>query len=112
PDGLCANCRGDTLTVADVNADGRPDFLYGAGTGVLVLNTPQGFVEAKDHGISYKTGKVGPVFVDYNNDGHPDLFVPQSGVCKLYRNDGKGHFTDVTAQAGYLAKPIGQAVCA
>ena len=112
PDGIAGHVKGDTLSVADVNGDGRPDFLYGAGTGILILNTPQGFIEAKDHGISYKTGKVGPVFVDYDHDGHPDLFVPQDGVCKLYHNDGKGHFTDVTAQAGDLAKPIGHAVCA
>jgi hypothetical protein len=32
--------------------------------------------------------------------------VPQNGACKLFRNDGKGHFTEVTAKAGDLAKPI------
>jgi hypothetical protein len=112
PDGIGGRVKGDTLTVADVNGDGRPDFLYGAGTGLLVLNTPTGFVEAKDSGISYKPGKVGPVFGDFDGDGHPDLFVPQHGTCKLFRNDGTGRFIDVTAQAGDLAKPIGWATCA
>jgi hypothetical protein len=112
PDGIGGKVKGDTLTVCDVNGDGRPDFLYGAGSGLLVLNTPQGFVEAKDSGIAYTPGKVGPVFGDFNNDGFPDLFVPQNGVCKLFKNDGHGHFTDVTAQAGDLARPIGQATCA
>src|SRR5262249_34393860 len=56
PDGIAGNLKGDTLTVADVNGDHRPDFLFGAGTGVLVLNTPIGFVESKDSGILYKTG--------------------------------------------------------
>ena len=112
PDGLFGHLKGDTLAVADVNGDGRPDFLYGAGTGCLALNTKQGFVEAKDCGISYKTGKVGPVFVDLNHDGAPDLFVPQNGVCKLFRNDGQGHFTDITASTGDLARPMGDAVCA
>src|SRR5262249_51502701 len=70
------------------------------------------FVESKDCGIVYQPGKVGPVFGDFDNDGHPDLFVPQQGTCKLFHNDGKGHFTDVTAKAGDLAKPVGQATCA
>ena len=64
------------------------------------LNTPKGFVEAKDSGISYKAGKVGPVFGDYDNDGRPDLFVPQKDGCKLFHNEGDGKFTDVTAKAG------------
>jgi hypothetical protein len=112
PNGIGSNVKGDTLTVADVNGDGRPDFLYGAGTGMLILNTPKGFVEAKDSGISYKTGRVGPVFADFDNDGHLDLFVPQNGVSKLFKGDGKGHFTDVTEKAGDLSKAIGMATCA
>src|SRR5262249_6157591 len=79
PDGIGGNVKGDTLTVCDVDGDGRPDFLYGAGSGMLVLNTPKGFVLAKDSGISYKPGKVGPVFGDFKGDGHPHLFVPQPG---------------------------------
>jgi hypothetical protein len=55
---------------------------------------------------------VGPVFGDFDNDGHPDLFVPQNGTCKLFRNDGTGHFTDVTAHAGDLAHPLGRATSA
>jgi hypothetical protein len=90
-----------------VDGNGRPDILYGAGTGLLLRNTPQGFIEAKDCGISYRPGKVGPVFGDFDNDGHSDLFVPQTGGCKLYRNDGKGHFQDVTAGSGELARMTG-----
>lgn len=113
PDGIGSTVKGDTLTVADVNGDGRPDFLYGAGTGILVLNTSRGFVEARVSGISYKPGKIGPIFADFEGTGHPGLFVPQlDGKCKLYRNDGKGHFTDITAQTGDLAKPMGMATCA
>ncbi len=113
PDGLAADVKGDTLAVADVNGDGKPDFLYGAGTGMLVLNQNGKFVLKADSGISYKPGKVGPALGDFDGDGHLDLFVPQAdGKCKLFRNDGKGKFTDVTASAGDLAKPIPGAVSA
>ena len=98
--GIGSTVKGDSLVVCDVNGDGRPDFLYSAGSGMLVLNTPKGFVEAKDSGISYKAGKVGPVFGDFDNDGLPDLFVPQKDGCKLFHNEGGGKFTDVTAKAG------------
>jgi hypothetical protein len=37
---------------------------------------------------------------DYNNDGHPDLYVTGYGRAILYRNNGDGTFTDVTAKAG------------
>lgn len=113
PDGIGSTVKGDTLTVADVNGDGRPDFLYGAGQGVLVLNTPKGFVEAKASGLAFKPGKVGPAFGDFIGDGTVGLFVPQlDGRCKLFRNDGKGHFTEVTAQSGDLSKSLGMATSA
>jgi hypothetical protein len=115
--GIGGGLKGDTLTVCDVNGDGRPDVLYGAGKGILLLNArgPDGaalFAAAKDSGIAYQTGKAGPVFGDYDHDGHADLFVPQKGQCKLFKGDGKGKFTDVTARAGALAQQVGWAACA
>src|SRR5262245_55621231 len=113
PDGIAGNLKGDSLTVADVDGDGRPDVIYGAGNGLLIRNTPQGFVAVPDSGLSFRPGKDGPAFGDFDGDGKPDLFVPQpDGACKLYRNDGTGKFADVTANAGDLAKPIPGAVCA
>ncbi len=37
---------------------------------------------------------------DYDNDGHVDIYVTNFGANTLYRNDGDGGFTDVTADAG------------
>jgi len=110
--GIGKGLKGDTLTVCDVDGDGRPDFLYGAGSGVLVRNTPQGFVEVKESGIAFTPGKVGPIFGDFDNDGHVDLFVPQKGRSLLFKNDGKGRFIDVTDKAGDLAKLDAWATCA
>jgi hypothetical protein len=110
--GAGAGLKGDCLTVADINGDGRPDFLFSAGNGLLVLNTPQGFVEAKGSGIRYQPGGVTPAFGDFNGDGKLGLLVPQRTGCKLFRNEGAARFTDVTAQAGDLAKPLSDARCA
>ena len=52
--------------------------------------------------------------LDYDRDGHPDLFFvngttwpweemgpwTHASACALYHNDGKGHFTDVSRAAG------------
>lgn len=105
--------KGDTLAVADLTGDGKPDILYGAGTGMLFVNSGGKFALKADSGISYKPGKVGLTLCDYNGDGHLDLFIPQAdGKCKLLRNDGAGKFTDATAAAGELAKAIPGAVSA
>ena len=37
---------------------------------------------------------------DYDNDGDPDLYLTSKGANNLFRNDGAGVFTDVTATAG------------
>ena len=74
-----------------------------------------GFVEdnshtSEKHVIETMTGGVAAF--DFNNDGRIDLFfvngaqIPQLRKSserfwnRLYRNDGQGRFTDVTAQAG------------
>ena len=113
PNGLCADVKGDTLAVADFTGDGKPDILYGAGTGILLVNQGGKFAIKADSGISYKPGKVGPALCDFDGDGKLGLFIPQAdGKCKLYRNDGTGKFTDVTPAGGDLAKPLPGAVSA
>lgn len=43
---------------------------------------------------------MGAVVGDYDNDGHPDLYVTNLGGNTLYHNNGDGTFSDVTADAG------------
>src|SRR4051794_22286231 len=46
---------------------------------------------------------MGCTIAGYDNDGYPDIFVTAYGRCTLYRNNGNGTFTDVTARAGLAA---------
>jgi hypothetical protein len=63
----------------------------------------------------------GAAFFDYDNDGDQDLFLVNSSdwpghatkpapTQALYRNDGKGHFVDVTKEAGLDKTFYGQGV--
>ena len=52
-------------------------------------------------GVPGKGGyKTGVAVGDYDNNGYLDLYVTASGPNLLYRNNGDGTFTDVTAAAG------------
>ena len=50
-------------------------------------------------GVGDKSYGVGCCVGDYDNDGHPDLYVTNFGPNRLYRNNGDGTFTDVADQA-------------
>lgn len=109
PDGLGGRLKGDHIAIADVNNDGRSDFLFSAGTGLLAMSTPQGYAEAKGNAIQFRTGTVRPLFADFDGDGLPELFVPQAGTSRMFANRG-GVLTDITGQSGGIAQPMGHAV--
>lgn len=78
--------------------------------GIAGFRNVQGDANAKPHILEVMGG--GAAFLDYNNDGNLDVLLVRGStidqyrrsggdpVCALYRGDGKGHFVDVTQQAG------------
>ncbi|MHC4503111.1 MAG: FG-GAP repeat domain-containing protein, partial [Planctomycetota bacterium] len=113
--------NGDHLSIADYDGDGFTDFLYNLGSGLLFRNNGDGtFAHDRAGGVRYAaTGgdlgddvKMGTAFGDYDNDGDPDLFVPQSGSNKLFRNNGDGTFSEVTRESGDVAKGRAKSISA
>ena len=102
---------GPGVCVADFDGDGRQDIYFVNGrdtrggsaqtTNALYRNNGDGTftdVTAKA-GVPGTAYGLGCVWGDYDNDGHPDLYVSQYGKNILYRNRGDGTFQDVTAKA-------------
>jgi len=89
-----------------------PDFRNIARQAGLDQSFPNGGNESKKY-IVETTGS-GVAFIDYNNDGLLDIFVLSGpgGTNRLYRNDGNGHFTDVTEETGLKSNGWSQGVCA
>ena len=98
--------NGCSISVADIDGDGWPDF-YASQFGInqlLYVNQGDGtFVESSLAWGQLNNGRptFGSTFVDYDDDGDPDLFVLNMGPNLVLRNDGD-HFTDVTAQTGLV----------
>jgi hypothetical protein len=81
-----------------------PRGLKGAGDLLFHNNGDGTFTEvSKAAGVDDPHGYygLGTVWSDFNDDGRIDLFVANDSTPNfLYRNDGKGHFTDVAFLAG------------
>ena len=116
--GIGANLKGDSLTVCDVNGDGRPDFLYGAGNGHARTGRQerQGGADLRRsqrlrHRRSRRarSTRSSPTST---TTAIPIFWFRKRDRLKLFKNDGKGRFTDVTAKSGDLAKFTGWATSA
>jgi len=115
--------RGCGAAIADIDKDGDMDIFvssFGDVTGPSSQPTPGGhrlyrndgngvFTDiARTAGVATTSPQdadgFGAAFGDYDLDGDLDLFVcgwrQQAGGNRLFRNDGSGHFEDVTLAAG------------
>ncbi len=96
----------------DYDCDGRLDLFVCTNLGglfdrkvqhKLFHNNGDGtFTDVADKaGIISGWPAIGHAWGDYNNDGYPDLFLSNAvGRPQLFRNNGDGTFTEVTAEAG------------
>ncbi|MGC1650719.1 MAG: VCBS repeat-containing protein, partial [Candidatus Sulfotelmatobacter sp.] len=102
------------VAVFDYNGDGRPDIFFTNGANIATLkkdspkyrnrlfrNDGKGvFTDVTDAaGLAGSGYDVGVAVADYDNDGHPDLFVAGLHRSTLYHNNGDGTFTDVTVKS-------------
>jgi len=103
------------VAVFDYNGDGRPDIFFtnGANISTLKKDSPKyrnrlfrndgngKFTDVTDAaGLAGSGYDMGVAVGDYDNDGHPDLFVAGLHHSTLYHNNGDGTFTDVTVKSG------------
>ncbi|HWQ35724.1 MAG TPA: FG-GAP-like repeat-containing protein [Blastocatellia bacterium] len=85
------------ILAAGVDANGKP-FIR------LLHNDGGRFSDVTDKSKLTVNGPVcGAVFGDYDNDGKQDVALFGYGTLALWRNNGDGSFTDVTAKVGLPA---------
>src|SRR6266567_2046248 len=103
------------IAVFDYNGDGLADIFFANGADLSTLqkssdkyfnrlfrNNGDGtFTDVTAQAGLAGTGfDIGVAVSDYDNDGHPDLFIAGVHGNTLYHNNGDGTFTDVTTKAG------------
>ncbi|HEV2488928.1 MAG TPA: FG-GAP-like repeat-containing protein [Candidatus Acidoferrales bacterium] len=103
-------------TIGDYDNDGHPDIAISYDNGVALFHN-EGNGKFRDvtaaAGIHMNGQAMGLTFVDYDHDGDLDLYVTRAAklsesspvstpnsLNQLWRNNGNGTFTDVTAQTG------------
>ena len=99
----------------DINDDGNLDAFvcHDLAPNVYYINDGTGNLAYNEGGLGDfpSGGNYGSIWVDYDNDGDPDLFIAKcrggnsgANIDELHRNDGNGNFTDVSIASG-MAEP-------
>lgn len=102
--GLTGNHGGTSATAADYDADGDLDLFVNSFQGNrLYQNQGGSFVNVIAAAGVLSASRYGAAFGDHDLDGDLDLAVvdwSSAAQNRLFRNDGDGTFTDVTAASG------------
>lgn len=91
----------------DINNDGHLDAFvcHDVAANVRYMNDGMGNLSFSQGGMGDHPngGNYGSIWVDYNNDNHPDLFIAKcrggintAKINELHRNNGNGTFTNVS----------------
>ena len=92
------------VAIGDYDGDGHPDLyiVLPQGANRLYHNNGDGtFMDVTEKaGLAGKNGSISACFADYDNSGHPSLFVAGLNGVTLYHNNGDGRFVDETEKAG------------
>lgn len=115
PDKYMIETMAGGLAVFDYDGDGLPDVFFTNGAEIPSLHKSgpkywnrlyrnEGNLKFQDvterAGIAGEGYSMGAAAADFDNDGHPDLFVAGVNRNILYRNRGDGAFEDITASSG------------
>jgi hypothetical protein len=108
------------------NPDDRQNMLF-VNQGLNAAGIPAFKESARDYGINFNGHSMASAFFDYDKDGDLDLYLlvnvrldhlptvyrekitngSSPNNDKLFRNDGNGHFTDVTIASGIRYEGFG-----
>ncbi len=84
------------------------------------LNIPTTFGDKQVERYILESTGTGAAIFDFDGDGANDIFIANGTVlppasstahAQLYKNDGRGHFTDVSTKAGLTRTGWAQAAC-
>ena len=107
---------GSGVALFDYNHDGLLDIFLVNGSSFELLDNPRlprtssrlfrnngdgTYTDVTEpSGLINQGWGMGVAVADFDNDGHPDVFITNFGANALFRNNGNGTFTNVTREAG------------